>query len=496
MEKTRDTSHVTAATASGKELLRAPFSTWTWATLFLFSLSLVGLSFFPALVLTVFILINRFINDRYDFLIMVAVLSTGVGFIAPELMPVNLSDILLAASAAGLLVYRKNPQIKKVTTAIAIYIIFLLAMSTLSDEKFSIQFQTMRWYFTIIFFILPLWVFANRRFDIKLLMKKIVVFFLIICVFYCLDGFVFSGWVLLPGTYSDAPTLSTFWDFHWMPFSTYFPRKYPSAMFIIIVAAYPLARYYKLRWWQWVIVAGAFASTRTITVIAAFVLTYVTFQGVFKQFVKYVAITAVALVSLYYIDSATGGFLRVSQAVDQFDILSESQDSDDLADFGSSRMAQIIPKYHALVEQHCLIQGFGFLHPTKTTLQRYQIDNELYSDQTRADENVAMVEVTQFNTILSTGLLGFCVEIALYLYLFFLLKKGTTEARFYLSAVMMASIMGLGGFGGLNQTMSLTFVALALGAALLDARPQWRKDSTGGSAGNDAAPATKNLPPA
>lgn len=468
--------------AAAKELLKAPVSTWMWATGFLLTLSLVGLSFYPALIFTIFILINRFATDRYDFLIMVAILVTGTGYISPEIVPFDFTDPLLALSCLGLIIYRKNVMIKKVTVAVFLYILFLLIMSTFSDESFAIQVLTIRRYAAIIMFILPLWVFANRRFDIRLLMSKILVFFLIICGFYCLDGFILNGWALLPNTYSFTEVTSTFWDLRIQPFSSYFPRKYPSGMFIIVIAAYPLARYYRLRWWQWAIVILAFASTRTITVVAAFVLTYVTFQGRFLKFAKYLSLAAIGFAALYFIDGATGGFMRVQQAVDQFSTLNDSSDTDDLAEFGTSRMAQIIPKYEALVDQGCLVQGFGFLHPTKTVLPRYQITNDYYSDITRSEENVAMVEVSQFNTVLHTGILGLCVEIAFYLYLFFILKPGTTDSRFYLSSLLMTSIMGLGGYGGLNQHFTLAFVALALGAALLDARPQWRSTPSGSAA--------------
>ncbi len=454
-----------------KELLEAPASTWLWSLGFLLSLSLAGLSFYPAFIFTAFILLNRFFKNRYDFLVMVAIFATSPGFVHADVIKFNIVDLLLALSCIGLVFYRKNVMIKKVTICIFAYILFLFGMSMLSDETLAIQVLTIRQYASIILFILPLWLFANRDFDPDELFRRVIVYLLWISLFYAIDGFIFSGWVLLPGTFSSHETLSTFWDIHWQPFSTYFPRKYPSAIFIVILAAYPLARRFKLKWWQWAIIIIAFAATRTMTVIGAFVITYVTFQGRFKQFAKYCVLAAIALSALYFVDNATGGFMRISSTVDQLTAVNSAGDSEDLAEFGTGRMGQILPKYEALVEQNCLAQGFGFIHPTKTLLPRYQIHNEYYSDISLADENAAYVEVTQFNAVLHIGLIGLIVQSAFYIYLFFLLKPGRL-AQFYLSTLLMASVMGLGGFGGLTQSDSLTYVAIALGAALLEARPK------------------------
>lgn len=451
----------------------APASTWLWALGFLLSLSLAGLSFYPALVFATIILLNRFYKNRYDFLIMVAVFATSPGFIPSDVLGFNPLDPLLALSCLGLFFYRKNLMVKKVTLCVFAYIMFLVVMSTFSDETFAIQILTLRQYASIILFILPLWLFANRDFDANALFSRIIVYLLWICLFYAIDGFVFSGWVLLPGTFSNHETFSTFWDIHWQPFSTYFPRKYPSAMFIVILSAYPLARHYRLKWWQWAVIAIAFAATRTMTVIGAFVITYVTFQGRFKQFAKYCVMAAIGVTALYFVDTSTGGFMRIASTIDQLTAVNNAGDSDDLAEFGTGRMGQILPKYEALVDQNCLAQGFGFIHPTKTTLPRYQIYNEYYSDISLADENAAYVEVTQFNAILHTGLIGLVVQTLFYIYMYFLLKPGKL-AQFYLSALLMASIMGVGGFAGLTQFDGLMFVAVALGAALLDARPRRR----------------------
>lgn len=473
----QSTSRTEKAPRPKKELLKAPLATWMWSLGFLLSLSLTGLSFYPALIFTGFILLNRFFKDRYDFLIMVAIFASSPGFIPSKIIGFNPIDPLIALACVGMLFYRKNLMVKKVTLCVFAYILFLLLMSTMSDETLAIQMLTLRQYASVILFILPLWLFANRDFDALRFFRHVLVYLFWICLFYAIDGFVFSGWVLLPGTFSYNETFSTFWDIHWSPFTTYFPRKYPSAMFIVILSAYPLARYYRLRWWQWAVIAVAFAATRTMTVIGAFVITYVTFQGRFLQFAKYCVLAAIGVTALYFIDSSTGGFIRVASTIDQLTSVSATGDSDDLAEFGTGRMGQILPKYEALVDQNCLLQGFGFIHPTKTTLPRYQVHNEYYSDITLADENAAYVEVTQFNAILHTGIIGLIVQTVFYVYLYFLLKPGKL-AQFYLSALLMVSIMGVGGFAGLTQSDGVLYVAVALGTALLDARPNRKSTLT------------------
>lgn len=441
---------------------------------FLLSLSLTGLMVYPAFLITCIFLINRFKKCREEFILMITLMISDGGMLPDDIFPVRISDIMVVIGLIGLLFIRKSKVTKKVSWLWFGYVVFLLIIASLSDESMSIQSLTLRKYISLIYFTIPLWVFANRYFDIKLFFKKVVIYFLLLSAFYALDGFVLCGYVLLPATSHDG-TPSTFQSLIWLPFTTYFPRKYPAGFYIAIIAAYPLARYFKLKWWMWLIVGVGFLATRTMTFIAAFAITYVIFQGTFKTFMKYIALSIVGLTALYMVDEATGGFLRISQVFDQFTSVMIAEDDEDLAEFGSGRMAQIIPKYEALRDQDCLAQGFGFIHPDKTTNPKYIIDNKLYSDISQSEEVAAITEVTQFNTILHTGIIGFFVQAFLYIYLFFVIG-GKKYGSFYLSALISASIMGLGGFAGLNYQSGLSWIALALAVGLLMQRPRQRID--------------------
>lgn len=452
-----------------KELLKLPSQDWTLIILFLLSLSGVGLQFYPMALMLIGLLVYAFVHDRYIFLLMVMVASTGKAFISSEVIHVNLSDIVLLASIFGLFFYKKNLLVKKSLCLIALYALYLLAMACLSDERLSIQFFILRDYLSIFAIIIPLWIFADQDFDIQQLYRKTLAFFLVICTFYAIDGLILQGWVLLPARVGDETNISSITNLYWNPLGTWFPRKYPGGMFIIIISAFPLARYYKLKWWQWAIIVLDFASMRTFSVITAFILTLVIFQGKFAKMALYLLIALAGMSILYSVDVSTGGNLRIASSIDQFTGLSAATDEEDLAEFGTGRAGQVIPKWEALVSQNCQWQGFGFLHPTKTTLRRYQIDNSLYVDIEMNDEVVAITEVTQFNTIINIGIIGLILQALFFIGLWYLVRRNP-NASFYLSSLLMASIMGVAGFTGLNTNLGLFWISTAFGAVLLTSR--------------------------
>jgi len=352
----------------------------------------------------------------------------------------------------------------------AAYFLYMVVMAMFSDEKMSVQFLTIRQYIAVLFFIVPMWIFANNEFDIKYFMSRILVFFIIISAFYAFDALILNGWVLVPAD-SGAWNESTFADLTWRPLSFMIPRKYPGGYYIAVIAAYPLARYYRLKWWGWAIIVAGLLVTRTMTFIAGFLLAYIVFQGTFKVFMKYSLAGIALLASVYFIDISTGNHLRVASTAEQFYMLTQAQDDQDVSQFGSTRMAQILPKFDALLHNNALMTGFGFLHPTKSTNPKYQFHNEYYSDWVHNDDSIAnSVEVTQFNTLMHLGLLGLIVQTAYFLWIFFILKRKGRGSAFYMSTLLSATIMGVGGFAGLNHADGLVWVGTALGIALLESR--------------------------
>ncbi|MCF0219441.1 MAG: hypothetical protein HUK14_06635 [Muribaculaceae bacterium] len=448
---------------------------WLWPLALLFMMTLVGLSFYPAIGVLLILLINRFFKNKYDFLITAIIMAGSTGFIAENQLGFKLYDLLLMASLPGLFFVRKNPLTKKVLKLMVGYILYLVLMGCMSDETWVIQFKVFRQNISFIVFIIPLWLFANRDFDIQYFFRKLIVYFIIIMAFYAIDGYLLSGQIFLPNTSSIHP--STFYDPFWFPFSTRFFRKWPGGMYIILLVAYPISRYYKLSWKQWLIIfVGLFAS-RTMTIFAAFFLSYFLFQGNFMKVVRYVFIGGIALTILYFVDFKMGGVMRISTTIDQFIALTTAEDDEDFSEFGTGRMAQVIPKYEALVDQGDLALGWGFVHPELSTNPKYQIRNTLYTDISKADELATVTEVTQFNTIIHLGIVGLIVQTLFFIALWFVMRH-LPDAGFYLCAILMASIMGFGGFTGLNIQWGLIYVGTAIGVLLLTSRNRTKPQPT------------------
>lgn len=99
---------------------------------------------------------------------------------------------------------------------------------------------------------------------------------------------------------------------------------------------------------------------------------------------KYIILGVIGFAVLYCVDSflpyngeLKQSTLRIKSSIDQFFILENMQDEEDLAELGTGRMAQIIPKMDLLFELNKEWTGFGFLHPEKTTMSKYIIYNPL-----------------------------------------------------------------------------------------------------------------------
>lgn len=164
-----------------------------------------------------------------------------------------------------------------------------------------------------------------------------------------------------------------------------------------------------------------------------------------------------------------GGFLRIQSTFDQFVALDVAQDEEDISEFGSGRIAQMIPKFEVLYDLDREWLGFGFLHPELTTNPKYMIYNEFYIDKTNSWEVVTGVEITQLQTVLDIGYIGFLCQLIFYLYLYYIIRH-FRMAKYYLTVLVIISLWGLGGFAGLNTELGVLFLALSLAAIVLDER--------------------------
>lgn len=455
----------------------APAAEW-WRTIgFFLCLALAGLEFYPALILVALYLVQRFRTDRYSFLIELMILFGCYGFVSANILPVKLSDFAFVVSMVALLVMRRTPVTNRTLWLTLAYFAAIAMIASTSDESMRIQVVMMRNYFFIIAFAIPLLVFANRPFEMDKFIHSVFVHVLVICGFYVVDTFIIHGTVLVPrATFSlDHMGQKVFSSIHHIlahPLQlTYFPRHYPTALFWMVICILPIVeKKVRLSFWQWVLVIFTFFSTRTMSFLGGLLVCFICFRRNVKQQLAVGLGSIVLIVGLYFADSAMGSPLRIASTIDQFTSLEAAADNEDLAEFGSGRMAQILPKWELLGQLDRYWLGFGFLHPQLTTNPKYQIKNEYYTDVSQSDELATAVEVTQVQTILDVGFLGLIVQTAFYIALWFVLRR-QHYARFYLCAIVAFSVFGIGGFSGLNQREGLLIIATVVGAILAANKP-------------------------
>lgn len=468
-----------------RELLHLEWKDYKWPLFFLLCTSALGLFFPLAYLLLPLILINRFRNDRYDFIIMLTILCGDFGMTSTETFKVNPYYVVYTIAMIGILVFRKTLLMRKIIVAWVIYAVILFIFAFMSEETMKIQFRRLIPYQAVIYFLVPMMVFAGREFDIRIFFRKIMPYCLIICLWYVIDGFIIGGWIMLPKTFISGGRVSTFLHPIIMG-PAYMPRKYPPGLFILTLGLFPLVKYYRLSWKQWALVILAFAASRTFTIIAGFVIVSLILQGHLKKLLKYGIGAIVVFGALYSIDAAVTGSggddnmdskLRIKSSLDQIIGIGSIQDEDDLARLGTGRMAQALPKLELLYDLHREWIGFGFLDEDRTTMTKYIIYNPLYltSDHFKRDEVATGVEITIIQHLLNIGWIGLGVVILFYSYLCFLVRH--QRYRFYFYSVLLCFIIfGVAGFSGLVYTPGLLLIGLSLACVLLDAKSGGAKE--------------------
>ena len=436
------------------------------AFLFLITLSLVGLTFIPAYLFLALILFSSYIRNKYDFLIQFTILCGSYGFYRESVaFPFKWMDIALALSAITILLYRRNKEQNKLLLFTLGYMGALFIFALMSEESMKIQIRRMREYWGIIYFMVPMLVFVKEDFDIKLFFRKFLTYAYIIAIFYIIDSFVLGGNILVPATFSWNGLHSTYYRFYCQIGS--FPRKYPPGLFLLALCIFPVVRFYMLRTKQIVIFSLALIACRTMSVIGGIIITIMSFSGNFKKLLKYLCLFAVLFAAGYYIDGKLDGQLRIQQFVDQFTSLQNANDVEKLAEFGSGRMAQIIPKLELLFSENRQYIGLGFLHDQKTTIGKYIITNEFYSDISQSEELATGVEVTQVQTILDIGIIGLLLQTFYFLAVYFWVLRPMPYSISYLMTFVALSLFGVGGFAGIISHYGLLLLGLNVGVILL-----------------------------
>lgn len=436
---------------------------------FLITLSLLGLQFPPAYVFLAVALISSYTRDKYDFLIQLTIIWYGYGFFEPtEVFHFKIMDVALLISLfAAVKFYYRDKRLKRLLIFTFAYFAILFVFVFLSEETFRIQIRRMREYLSIIYFMFPLLIFSCRDFDIKVFYRKFITYAFIIAVFYCIDCFILGANILIPHTYMHERLHSTYYKiYHWGIFF----RKYPPGLFLLALCIFPIMKFYSLRVKHIVVFALALIATRTISVIAGIVFTILCFMGKFKTMLKYACLAIVLFFVAYYVDEKMGGKLRIVQLVEQFDVLSNPDDVEKLADFGTGRMAQLIPKFALLWSMDRQYIGFGFLARELTTNPKYIIENPFYIGTEDEVEVATGVEISVAQTILDIGIIGLILQIFYYLAIYFWVLRPLPYSSSYLMTLICLSIFGIGGYSGLGATNGLLLLGLNIGAIFLAAR--------------------------
>ncbi|MCM1109882.1 MAG: hypothetical protein NC336_01595 [Clostridium sp.] len=459
-----------------RAFFKASHGDWIRTVSFMLSASLLGLRFYPAILLIAVLMVDSWRRDRYHFMLQLLIISGTFALVEDVMLQFKRYDLILAAGVAGLFVIRKSTvEIRRSIMAFLLYFAAIIAIAWTSSEQIHIQMKIGRRFFIFVGFTVPIMIFTKRKFDPMRFFTILATYLLTMSVFYILDAFVIQGWLFVPASFSSRDP-STFYSPDIKPFSGYLPRKYPPGMYLTFLAIYPLLKFYRFNKWQWTLLILALAATKTISVIAAVLFTYLLFLGLGKRFVYGLIVAVIAVTALYHIDDATGGKMRIASTIDQFTILENAEDIEDLAEFGTSRAAQIIPKMMLLHEHGRQWLGFGFIHPEESKNTAFQLTNDLYSDVEKSDENAAAVEEVHFQTILFVGYLGLIIQTIFYFGLYFIVRR-MPLAKYYLSVLVACEIAGIGGFANITDQTGLLPLAWAFAVVLMTPGPR-RKEET------------------
>lgn len=478
---TTPTSDAAASRRRERRYFDVPASQWLWDTIFMLSMSLAGLGMPLGNLVVIVMMVRAFKTDREGFLFMLLLVAGGYALTAPTITwyPINnLLYIMLVVAAFAAFALRQYKILTRTLILYGVYALTTFFFALNSEEKLGPQMGKMLNYLSFITFTVPLLCFVNKPFDIHRFWCRAFSMQLIICVFYILDAYIFRGWVLVPYTHIDLEGTQSLWNNLIMngPFGN-IPRKWPPGLFPLGLLMFPLARYYKLRWWQWVIILLSLACSRTFTMWIALLAGYVVSMGSLGKYMKYAVAGAAVLTILYVVDDSMGyggenndqSTLRISSSVNQIINLGEVDDDEDLAEFGSNRMAQLLPCLDHIYERNEEWFGEGFI-PLDTQNPRYLIKNEFFEYEGNKYTTCQFVEIIQAQIFLEVGYVGFAIHCLFLLGLWLLIRKLRYSAVF-LSMMVVLIIYGTAGFRGWHDSQGIYLGAFAYAAVMLANRP-------------------------
>lgn len=470
-----------------KEYLDFSLREYAWPLAFLLSATMIGLNFPLGYIFILVVFLNRWKNDRYDFIIQFTLFSGGYSLLLPFndlFFPYD--KIVFFASIILMLIYKKTGIEKKVVYWMGGYTVFILFFAFLSEESIPVQYNSIVNWLSIFFFIIPLVSFSKQKFELKTFLRKLFPYFFILCGYYIVDGLILSGNFFLP---RDASALfyghwTTFVHFNIHPLSLRLFRVWPQGLYISILCIYALGRYFKLRWWQIIIFVLALFVCRTFTFYIALIVTWVVAMPGTKKKLIYFGVGVAAITCLYFIDSEPvegkeGGLqstFRIKSSVQQFEILFKAEDEEDLSKFGSNRMIVVIPALEVLYELNKQWIGVGFLSDRAITKSKFIISNESLEDADMREQVMTRIEIVPIQVFLTVGWIGLFLHCALFWFLWRIVHK-LRGSSFFGTTLVGFIVLGLGGFSGLVYFQGLYLCGLSLAAVLLENRDQSNSDS-------------------
>lgn len=477
----------TAPVSAKKIPLRISREELLWPLVFMLSMTMIGLKFPVGYLLAPVVLVNRFRHNRYDFIIMVTIMMDGYNLFGVDdilIKPYNVASVL---SLCCLLVIRKAPVLKRITAALAVYLAVLLAICSLSDESVISQIYGVRNYLLIAYLFFPIVAFSGTRFEMDVFLKRIMIFAFIFCWYYIIDSIVMGGFFMMPEDSTGWSDGSTFYSLNIHPILNVFIRRWPLGLYIFGIAAYAMSRRFTLSRAQWLLVAAAFIISRSFTVTVAFIVAYFISQNNWRRLLQYFCAGIVGLAVMYFVDGIVSGgatvveetetgvvyhssVMRVQSQVDQvIDLVTGNYDEETLAALGSTRGAQVVPKFELLYDLGKQWTGLGFLDRERTTNQKFVIENEMYTDVEKSVEVATGVEVVPAQIVLSVGYIGLVLHILFFVYLWYVVRR-MPDSGLFLCCTVFFAVAGIGGFAGLIEPPSLVLVGLATGAVILGAK--------------------------
>lgn len=448
---------------------------WMWDIIFMLSLSLTGLGMPLGNLLVVILLLRAFKTDREAFVLMLMLVLGGYAISQPKYQwGVNQMFLMFPVSIICMCVMRKAPMVTPTIRAYCAFALLTVAWCVLAGvESLPSQLRPMLNYLSFCFFILPVISFAGKPFDMHRFWTKCWSLMMIVCAFYIIDGFILRGWVLIPCSFIDLEGTVSSWTSPILYGPTgWIPRKYPGGLYSLALLLYPLAKYYKLRWWQWGLIIGALAASRTSTITFGLIAGFILANNSFRKYLSYGSLSIAAITALYFIDDHMGynseteqSTMRIASTVNQFIVLNEVEDDEDLSQAGTGRMAQVIPAVEYAYDTGREWTGFGFVDPN-TENPYLIIDNPLIPNPELRFVAVTNVEVNQVQVFLTFGYLGLIVWFAFVFGIYRIIRR-SRYSDYYVNVAIVLMLYGVGGFDSWFNFPGILIGAMAYSAVLL-----------------------------